>query len=141
MKTKLKKPQKKTSKYFDYGECRDFINKKYHIDIDDYANHFASSNKWCKDRGELPANCPPGCSSSQLAKSQAQFARYQSDVAAGKWQEPPFQCFWHFILDACGIGNGSEFWMDGLDPKEAWQQEILDLFLKEFGSGPYVSSW
>ena len=34
------KPQSKTMQYFDYHECRDFIEEKYKIKVRDYAGMF-----------------------------------------------------------------------------------------------------
>jgi hypothetical protein len=39
----MNKPVKRTKVYYDYDECQSYIQKKYNINIDDYAGKFTNN--------------------------------------------------------------------------------------------------
>ena len=65
----------------------------------------------------------------------------QGKFTNGKLNEDvEYRDFWHFLVDATGLHNGCEIYMPE-EADEQWQQEIIDMFLNEFGRGPYWVEW
>lgn len=57
-------------------------------------------------------------------------------------RKEPFQCYWHFLIDATGLSNGSNIYLPSEDRGEPWQQEITKAFNAEFGQeAEYWVSW
>ena len=57
----------------------------------------------------------------------------------GKPNDPPFQCFWHFVIDKTNCSNGTTFpmsneWLKESKPND-WQKTVIEYFLSEFGKG------
>lgn len=54
-----------------------------------------------------------------------------------------YQDFWHWIIDVCDVHRGATMELyEGIeDGAKPWQKEILALYLKEFGRGPYLTDW
>lgn len=117
----------------DYSECTDFIEKKYKIDVRDYARSHVQFGEWCKTKGITPDG-----------NSQSQWSKYQAAITSGEIVERPYQDFWHWITDVCQVSNGGTIHLstelgDGAEP---WQKEILALYVKEFGDEQeYETSW
>ena len=139
----LKKPAKQTRKSYDFSECTNFIEKKYKIDTRDYADSSGDFERWCEQVGEKPSPCPLECPDMAMKTHQAQFARYQADVAAGYFKEHPNQDFWHWLLDVADVQRGGTLELDASmgDGAKIWQKAILGLYLEEFGKGPYLTDW
>ena len=53
------------------------------------------------------------------------------------------QDWWHWLIEVAEVNRGGtvELHSDMGDGAEPWQREILELFLKEFGNGPYLTDW
>jgi hypothetical protein len=139
----IKKPTKMTRKLYDWSKCTKFIEQKYKIDTRDYAGSHLDFSRWCEATGEKQVRCPEGTAGDAMIPVQEQFARYQSDVNSGKFQDRPYEDFWHWLIDTIEIHRGGTIELDkelgeGAKP---WQQEILGLYLKEFGKGPYLTDW
>lgn len=133
---KLKKPKAKArTKAWNFSECQNYIEEKYKIDIRDYSNQHIQFDEWC-DLKKYGEKDPEG---KNRGSSKIWFAEYQKEISDGVIIERPYQDFWHFICDTVWEGKGVEFWLDEEFAKEAWQKEILDLFIKEFGHGPYIA--
>jgi len=134
----LKKPKKKTVKYLDFSECTSYIEKKYKINTNDYSNHFLQFGDWLKENGEKMIN-----SENNLLGHTKQFSRFNSAISSGEIKERPRQCFWHYLLDSVYPENGRPFELDKdhEEDMKSWAKEIWDLYVKEFGRGPYVSEW
>jgi len=143
MNPNMKKPKLENRKSLDFSKCTDFIEKKYKIDTRDFARSHGDFGRWCEQSGEKPTPCPPGCSDEVMKAHQAQFAHYQADVAAGKFQDRPYQDWWHWLIDVVDVRRGGTLELDPEmgDGAEPWQKEILGLYLKEFGKGPYLTDW
>jgi len=137
------KPKPKARKVLDFSDCTAFIEKKYKINTRDYADCDNDFSRWCKLKGEKPTPCPPGCSAELMKAHQAQFARYMGDVSTGKFKEGPYQDFWHWLCDNADVQRGGTLEMinEMADGAEPWQKEIIALYLKEFGKGPYLTEW
>ncbi len=63
---------------------------------------------------------------------------YDPKRGAGRDDSLPYQDFWHWVVDVCGVTNGGTitFSNDLLSScKEPWQAEILERYLAEFGEG------
>jgi hypothetical protein len=134
---------------FNYNEMADHINKKFNVYIDDFAGryHLPGNKKapcwfleWTKktygvkdmdDLGKIQKN--------DITKYYHWFDEYRYNYEK---DEPPYQNFWHFILDALGgeISNGHNQEINFVDLKdiatEDWQHKVLDMFIEEFGSKP-----
>lgn len=58
---------------------------------------------------------------------------------------PPYQCFWHFISRTCEVHNGSLFYIceDMLFcDEEEWINEIIQFFINEFDQEyEYMVEW
>lgn len=139
----MKKPKPEARMVIDFSECTDFIENKYGINTRDYANSHRDFERWCKKKKEKPTNCPANCSDKVMKAHQKQWARYQSDVAAGRFTDNPYQDFWHWLLTVADINRGGTVILskDMGEGAEPWQQHILGLYLKEFGEGPYLTEW
>jgi hypothetical protein len=135
----MKKPTKKTLEYLEYGECQRFIEKKYKINTCDYANSHRQFYEWCDAKGYGQKDSK----GNDRGSSQIWFAEYQREISAGLISECPYQNFWHFITDTVFEGKGQRFYLskDLAKKAEKWQKHILELFIKEFGEGPYVADW
>ena len=142
-----KKPTPKTKKVYDYEEMKKHIEETFNVYIDDYAGkyHLPGNKKapdwvleWCikyhgiKDMDDL-------CNIQKEDKTRYSklFNEYRDNHQKN---EPPYQNFWHFILDdVCGEINSGETkslsfkYLKDNDAKEQWQKDILDMFIKEFG--------
>lgn len=50
--------------------------------------------------------------------------------------------FWLWLVEDAGLSNDSQFWILGSESAPNSEvKKIADLFLKEFGEGPYWVSW
>jgi len=152
----MKKPKLKKVAYLDYNECIDFINKKYNIDADDYAGTFTTTKEDIDAKAAGDAIDPSGKwwggdptkhTGDQLLAHQAFMKIYETK------KDKPFLSFWHWVLDAYGVSNGSDLTFDneGLEmcddrlgdlnddkPGEeyaGWRKKIYEYFLIEFGKG------
>lgn len=71
--------------------------------------------------------------------------RYSEKRSIEELNAIPYQDFWHWICDACGVSNGGTITLSSeleWAIKEPWQKEILDLYVKEFGDGAeYETNW
>lgn len=129
----MKKPKAKTRTVLDYHQCTKFIEKKYKIDVRDYAHSNKQFDEWCKAKGIKPDG-----------NSQSQWSAFKKAIKNGELIERPYQDFWHWIIDVCPVSNGGTIHLsaelgDGAIP---WQKEILALYVKEFGDNQeYETSW
>ena len=137
------KPKAKIRKILDWSECTDFIEAKYKIKTRDHANKFGQFAEWVESTGEPKTHCRAGCSKAELEAHQAQYRRYRSAIAFGEIAERPYHDFWHWLIDVNDVQRGGtmELHAEMGERAEPWQKEILALYLKEFGSGPYLTDW
>ncbi len=135
----MRKPKPKSRPSLDFSECTKFIEEKYKIDTRDYANSHMQFFEWCDAKG-YGGTDPKG---EKRAESQVWFAEHQAEIKAGTVIERPYQDFWHWLTDVCDIHRGATMELyEGIEETaEPWQKEILDLYLKEFGRGPYLTDW
>lgn len=141
-----KKPTSKTRDIFNYNEMEAYINEKFNVYIADFAGkyHLPGNKKapcwfleWTKEKygvkdmddlGQIQIN--------DRNKYREWFEEYRDNHEKN---EPPYQNFWHFILDDVvgEISNGSIEDVSFVDfkdvVKEPWQGKILDMFIQEFG--------
>lgn len=139
----MTKPKPKTRATLDFSECTDFIENKYNIDTRDFARSHHQFGEWCAAIGEAPATCPPDATEEQIKASQEQYGRFKADIASGKIVDRPYQDFWHWLIDNADVRRGGTLELDEEmgEGAEPWQKEILGLYLKEFGTGPYLTDW
>lgn len=135
----MKKPQPENRPSLYFGECTRFIEDKYKIDTRDYARSNHQFFEWCDStrRGDID---PDG---KKRSESQRWYLEFQQAVSTGEITERPYQDFWHWLLEVCDIHRGATMELyEGIEEgTESWQKEILDIYLKEFGRGPYLTDW
>jgi hypothetical protein len=165
---KAVKPKKHTIEYYDYHECRDYLQEKYGYNERDYAgrhkkkeelDHFRLYQKLTGDIQPFDGHYPD-CSGKGGGKTiwrdgkkipateeqyradfdliHAQYRRYQDwTLEHPETPKPPYQDFWHFVVEQTELSNGSMFTMsdDWLEYAEGWQKTILEYYLSEFGEG------
>ena len=143
----IKEPKATTKKIFNYLEMVDYINEKFNVNIDDFAGlynlpdnkkapdwflEWTKKNHGVKDMDELCI----------MQKNDNQrYVKLHTEYNKNHEQnEPPYQNFWHFVLDNVfggEIPNGSIEDVNFDDFKvhatEDWQRKILDMFIQEFG--------
>lgn len=131
-KAKGRKPLPQTRKVLDWGQCTDFIEAKYKLNTRDYTLSHSQFGEWCAANKLVVQE-----------NSQPQWAQFQADIRAGKIVERPYQDFWHWLTDVADIHRGGtvELYPEMGRGAEPWQKEILGLYLKEFGKGPYLTDW
>jgi len=100
----MKKPTKQTKEYYDYHDCRDYLQKKYGYDERDYAGEFTKP------------------------------AKNSKAVKALNKEETSYWDFWHHVIRYTEIHNGCFFWMEKewLEDATEWQKEIIQHYLDEF---------
>lgn len=135
----LKKPKPVSRKSLDFHDCTKFIEEKYKINTRDYANSHMQFFKWCDEKGYHPTDAegkPP-------SESRIWFSEHQAAIKSGAVIERPYQDFWHWLTDVCDIHRGATMELyEGIEAgAEPWQIQILNLYLKEFGRGPYLTDW
>jgi len=107
----MKKPGKRTKEYYDYHECRDYLQEKYSYDERDYAGKH--------NHGKAAKN-----------------SKAVTALGLTNDNDPPYWDFWHFVIDAGGVQSNSSFfhltteWLHG--ETEDWQKEIIQHYLDEF---------
>ena len=139
------KPTPKTRHIFLYNEMVDHINQKFGVYIDDFSGlHRVSRDtkapdwflEWTKNNHgikDLDDLC--NLQKNDNLKYRNLYKEYDQIK-----NEPPYQNFWHFILDDVFFGdlpNGSIHDINFVelidDATEDWQRKILDMFIEEFG--------
>lgn len=124
------KPRLQKRELLDYNECVRWIEKKYKIQTRDYASKHDYFDDWCNAEG-LPKKDADG---NDRNSSQIFWKQYQKHPKGAKI-EPPYQDFWHWIVDGHQINNGCIFSLT-MDYKDAynpsWVNEILKMFHDEF---------
>jgi len=132
----MNKPTKVIRKpIYDYSDCTRYIESKYKIRTRDYAKSHSQFFEWCDKKGYGEID-PSG---KKRGESTIWFAEYRLDLATGIVKELPYQDFWHWLLEAYGVHNGSVFTIDNdskSDKNEPWVNEIIEMYLSEFGEGP-----
>lgn len=134
----MKKPKPQVRKVLDWTACTTYIERKYNINTRDYGHRHAQFGEWCASKGLKPID-----SRKDITGSQRQWAEYQAAIKAGEVTERLYLDFWHWLLDVADVHRGGtiELSADMGDGADQWQKDILALYLKEFGSGPYLTDW
>lgn len=152
--TELEKPVKRTHAFYDWHECEKFIEAKYGFKVRDVAGKWTwSAASYAKQRelitrlaSEFGANTdhymkarPVDYTPEEKALSaafKAQWPLLEKAFIAEHGEEPEYQDFWHWIVGAKEINNGSTFslYKDDADfDMSKWQKRVLMLFIDEFG--------
>lgn len=135
---------------YNYNDMEDYINEKFHVYINDFAGkHHLPGNvkapdwflEWTmKEHGVKDMDDLGQIQKNNISRYSKMFTDYHDNHQKN---EPPYQNFWHFILDDVfgEINNGEIKGVDfvdikGRNAKEDWQRKILDMFIAEFGSKP-----
>lgn len=144
--------KKTTVSYVDYDDMVDHVEAKYNIDTRDYAGHFAAGRQeleawrtWLKDTH----NTTEQELMERLGRSHELYATTYAVPEHVKVPRPEYQDFWHWMLDDVFYGDPqrgvpqSLNWQDILTEAEEssaseWVQEILRLFVAEFGDKEYT---
>ena len=135
----MQKPKPKTVRLLGWAECTRFIERKYKIDTGDYNHAHTQFGEWCDGKGYGQID-PDG---KDRGGSTIWCAEFQREVSCGLVKKRPFRNFWHWLIDAMAVENGGTIKLSkdlgaGAEP---WIREILGLYLKEFGPGPYLTEW
>lgn len=144
--------KKTTITYVNYDDMVDHVEDKYNIDTRDYSGYFAAGQQelaayhvWLKEthnttEQELRA---------RLGNSHELYATTYAVPEHVKVPRPEYQDFWHWMLDDVLYGDPQRGkpqplnWQDILTEAEEnsapeWVQEILRLFVAEFGDQEYM---
>jgi len=106
----MKKPRKQIKTAWDYHEIVNYVQQKHNVDLRDFAGKFHgihSFDAWCDSKGYGKID-PEG---KTRGSSQVWCAEHKVDIERGHWYEPPYQDFWHWLLDVCEIRNGCYFYL------------------------------
>ena len=137
----MEKPKKHTISYYDWDECRLWIEQKLGYNIRDVEFSEGQFDEWCDKKGYGKID-PKG---TPRDSSQIWYEEYTQDIKSGNIHERPYRDFWHFLLDADAPKRDGFMYLDPdmyVDGEgEPWQKTILDEFIKEFGKGPYLTEW
>lgn len=66
----------------------------------------------------------------------AKWSKWLNSKKKDKGEQPPYQDFWHEIIDRCDARNDSYFHIhrtEFCDGGEPWIQDIVDLIFEHFG--------
>lgn len=147
----MKKPKQQIIKIYNYSTCKDYIEKKYKIDVDDYTGVFtnnAYSDRYEKvrislniDNSDLEEDLSKADMNDPEVKRKLENRR-KLNIEVEKIS-PEYCSFWHWILDSHEVHNGSTIYLSSdMADDGTWQKEILDLFIKEFGDDKeYLVQW
>jgi hypothetical protein len=133
---------------YNYNDMEKHINEKFHVYINDFAGRYhlpgdAKAPDWflewtMKEHGVKDMEDLSQIQKNDMPRYSKMFADYRDNHEKN---EPPYQNFWHFILDDVfgEIDNGENMGVDFVEIKESfatedWQRKILDMFIEEFGS-------
>jgi hypothetical protein len=145
----MPKPTPVTHHAYKYIEMEKHINEKFNVYIDDFAGCYqlpggvkAPSRflEWTKQTDGVK-DMEDLCRIQKEENSRYVKLHFAYESERHKY-EPPYQNFWHFILDDVFFGdipNGCIKSMNFNDikseyAKEDWQIKILDMFIEEFGT-------
>ncbi len=135
----MDKPVAKPKSTLDWHECVKYIEHKYNITVRDFADRHTAKGKQryeeilkglC-EKYDIPYKDINKPKPEESERRIALFKEYESVM-------PPYQDFWHWIVDNRDIRNGSYFTLsneDFEDIEEDWQKTILEYVLAEFGKG------
>lgn len=133
----MDKPQKHTTTFYDYSECRDYLENKYGYDERDYAKqqgYYTKALKIVTDKyGKSWYNKQP---KNFNEADKVAYEEYNKLLES----KPPYRDFWHFVCDHHEINNGGYIFFSSDDLKyykedgkiEDWQAEIYQRYLDEF---------
>jgi hypothetical protein len=134
-------------KVFNYHDMVNHINQKYNVYIDDFAGKFMlPDNKraphWFVEWTKTTHNVKDIEELSNIQiNDNKKYALWLQDYQNNYEQnEPPYQNFWHFILDDVvgEIHNGTIHNINFSELKTYtnldWQLKIIDMFITEFGN-------
>lgn len=134
----MDKPSAQTvvSEQFDYHEMIEYIEEKYKIDVRDYAGKFKGKHDyehWLKSKNYKTAKDVP--------EQQEQYVEFVKDVVEGRWKEPEYLDFWHYMLETWfnDVHNGCEQYVNWSEVREyaeqkgtTWVVEIASKLEEEF---------
>ena len=149
--------KKTTITYVDYHDMVDHVEEKYKIDVRDYAGTSAAGQQeleawrmWLKETH----NTTEQELIERLGRSNELYATTYAVPEHLKVPRPEYQDFWHWMLDDVFYGDPQRGkpqplnWHELLEEAEdnsapEWVQEILRLFVTEFGDEEYnvVIDW
>lgn len=139
---------------WDYHEVIDYIEKKYNIDVRDYAKSHEHFPNWLKLVGENPPNypiCPNNIYQVNVNGVMTKITKEEYDIRfkeihdqykrfknwCDKNPEPPYLDFWHWYIENHEIHNGCysnfnlKYYLNNSSTPE-WIREITQLIYNEF---------
>lgn len=131
----MNKPKLQTKKYYDYNDCRNYLQEKYKYIERDYYKSW-EFQKECLDRinDEFGTSWYTTCPADFTPEQRAASKKYSELLK----QKPNTADFWDFIIDHYDVSNGcdivlsEEFLEDNKDRMEDWQIKIYGYYLQEF---------
>jgi hypothetical protein len=141
----MKKPKKVVKEILDYHDCVKYIEKKYKIDLRDFKGLFGKNydkllQQICTELGVNHKDLEEDLSKAD--NKDPEVIRKKS-VRAKVYKQheklsPEYCDFWHFLIDNYGLQNGSDLSLskeDISDTNPDWVNQIIKMFLDEFGEG------
>ncbi len=157
--TELCKPVRRETSYYVYDEMVAYVNAKYGVYIDDFSGvHRLPDGSRAQDWFVKWAGEVHGMTLEDLNTMQRTDNSRYATLLLREYEsvrcsyEPPYQNFWHFLLDDAGaFGDGANESVHEVEfvylrdnvATEDWQRKILNMFIAEFGTEPVpvLISW
>lgn len=127
-----KHPPKQQDDAYGYHELFEYLQEKFGIDVNDFADSHGHFYVWCDSRGYGEKD-PEG---KARGSSNIWFAEYQK-ASDGEKICPPYQNFTHWLADQYEMGNGDYFTVSVSDHLKGklpeYVRTILTHMRDEFG--------
>ncbi len=119
---------------YDYHDSMAYLEEKYKFDSRDFSQCHGHFGKWADAKG-YKGKDPEG---KDRNSSQIWYAEYMADPN-GDATCPPYEDFWHWMIDNYEISNGEEFTflikqhIEEEDEHPEFVETILKYWQQEFG--------
>ena len=140
----MQKPIKKSIEYFDYSECRNYLQEKYGYDEMDVGER-RKFNKELTDKIDTKYGKSWYNTTRNKANSEQLHALAEYDE--GMKNGPPYLDFWHWVVAACDVSNGGLIYFSACDEvsDKPWINKIHNYYIEEFadknGDLTMMTSW
>lgn len=137
------KPEKRVKEYYNYNDCRNFLQEKYGYQERDYLGT-RSFERGCADTvnrkyGKSWYNKSASMFNEQERKASDEYMKLMES-------QPAYKDFWHWVTDRYEVHNGGEITFNEGDADEAedFVKTIFNYYMKEFsenGELTMETSW